>query len=79
LDTTVVFWHDTGPVVEHPEASEEDRLKRFKLSVWLKNGVAKATPIKVEKSRELNMGRMINDYLGLGIRSLAQKKVIYTK
>jgi len=59
FDTRVVFWHDAGPVVEHPEASKEDLWKRFILSVWLKNGVAKATPIKVEKSRELNIGSML--------------------
>jgi len=51
-----VFWHDIDPVVEHPEASKEDLWKRFILSVWPKNGVATATPIKVVKSRELNIG-----------------------
>jgi len=55
FDTADVFWHDAGPVVEHPEASEDLR-KRFKLSVWSMNGVAKAPPIKVERSRELNIG-----------------------
>ena len=53
------FWHDGVPAAEHPEeASKPEGDCWNKKLDWSKNGVAKVigTPIKVEKSRDLNIG-----------------------
>ena len=54
----MVLWHDTGrvPAAGHPESSMRDVWKKLD---WSKNRVAKATPIKVAKSRNLNIGCLV--------------------
>ena len=53
FETSVSFWHDGVPDPEHEEVSKGECWKKLD---WSKNRVAKATPIKVEKSRDLNIG-----------------------
>ena len=55
----MLFRHDGVPAAEHPdEASKAEGDCWNKKLDWSKNGVAKVigTPIKGEKSRDLNIG-----------------------
>ena len=63
FDTTVVFWHEIGPLLGHLE------------EIWPKAGVTKATPIKVEKNTEVNIDVDKNQKLKTLLRTL----VLYTK
>lgn len=63
-DTTVVFWHEIGPLLGHPE------------EIWPKAGVTKATPIKVEKNTEVNIDVDKNQKLKT---FLLRTLVLYTK
>ena len=59
--TSVSFWHDAPPDAEHPEeASKRDFCMKL---YWSKNPnrEARVTPIKVEKSRDLNIGRCVEE------------------